>query len=277
MQGQFIFSTCNRAGLRLTALLRNTVRDGALGKNASSLGDMRVSLKVFHAGILLFEAHDFAKVPAGGYFEISEANCPLLVEDKRELLLIAHCDRGEGDQYFPQEHQLVYEQKDEGVRTTSLVYDQMPIVGTNAKPKPILLLAPKVWVSNDVNTFISFANVDDSGVDQVAKNPWEITFLRQNGDRLITLELNREQNDNYVMDVKSVLAKHIELTDQLQMLNVVARVNGVSCVILTFVQNQKTGALALEHSLSPHYYMNGDFVRVRNEAFVFPEGNGVTL
>jgi hypothetical protein len=203
--------------LRLTALLRNTARDGSLSESASNLGDMRVSLKILHAGILLFNVPDFSTIPPGGYVEISEANCPLLADDKLELLLIAHCERGEGDQYFAQEHQIVYEKRGEGIRTTSLVYDQIPIVGAKAKPKPILLLAPKVWVSYDVNTFISFANFDDCHLYQVTKYPWELTFLGQNGEKLRTLALNREQNDNYILDVKSALAGHIELTHQLQM------------------------------------------------------------
>jgi hypothetical protein len=54
------------------------------------------------------------------------------------------------------------------------------------------------------------------------------------------------------------------------MITVVARGDGISCVLLTFIHNKKTDALALEHSLSPHYYMTGDFSRVRKEAFLFP-------
>jgi hypothetical protein len=147
-----------------------------------------------------------------------------------------------------------------------LVYDQLP-VGTNVKP--ILLLAPKVWLSNDVNTFISIANANDGQIDSVVTTPWKIDFFNQNGGKLHTMELDSTLNDNYLLDVKRTLSGHIDLTDKLQMINVVARGGGVACVILTFVQNKKTGALALEHSLPPYYYMNGDFKRVRNEAFLF--------
>lgn len=276
MPGQFIFPTCNSAGLSLTALLRNTARDGTLREHGSKLGDMHVSLQIFHAGILVFNEPDFSTIPSGGHVEISETACPLLADSNKEFLLIARCKRGEGEQYFSQEHQVSYEKRGSGVKTTSLVYDQMPVVGAKAKLKPILLLAPKVWLSNDVNTFISFANVDDSHFDRVTKNPWEITFLGQNGERLHTLALNLKQNGNYVLDVKSALSGYVKLTNQLQMLSIVARGDAISCVILTFVQNQKTGALALEHSLSPHYYMNGDFARVRNEAFLFQDDKGVS-
>lgn len=274
MLGQFIFSTCNHAGLNLTAILRNTSREGKQSQRGLSTEDMHVSLKIFHVGVLEFDAPDFATIPLGGHVEVSEKTCPVLADDKREFLLIAHCKRGEGDQYFPQEHQVVYGRR-ESSRTTSLAYDQMPVV-LGAKAKPIVLLAPKVWVSNDVNTFISFANVDNGHFDRVAETPWEITFLAQNGKRLHILTLGLKQNGCYVLDVKSALSGHVEFTDQLQMLNIVARGDGVWCVILTFVQNQRTGALALEHSLSPHYYMDGDFARVRKEAFLFPDIRGVS-
>lgn len=274
MQGQFIFSTCNHAQLSLKALLRNTSRGGAISVRGLNLADLQVSLKIFHAGVLEFDAPDFATIPSGGHVEVSENTCPIITDDKREFLLIAHCKRGGGDQYFAQEHQVVYSKRG-SARTTSLAYDQMPVF-SKANAKPIVLLAPKVWVSNDVNTFISFTNVDNGHFDRVAENPWEITFLGQNGKRLHALTLGLKQNGCYVLDVKSALSGHVEFTDQLQMLNIVARGDGVWCVILTFVQNQRTGALALEHSLSPHYYMDGDFARVRKEAFMFPDNRGVS-
>lgn len=274
MQGQFIVPTCNSGGLSLTVLLRNTARDGSLSQSASNFDELYCALKVFKEGVLLFDDPYFSTIPAGGVVEVSEANCPFLADNSGELLLIAQCNRGDGEQYFSQEHQIVYKKRNEGFVTTALVYDQMPIVGEKAKPKPILLLAPKVWISNDVNTLISFSNVDSRCFNDIMEYQWEIIFLRQNGERIHKLAINIKQNENYILNVKNTLEGRIKLTDHLQMISVVARGEGVSCAILTFLQNKKTGALALEHSLSPHYYMNGDFVRVRNEAFILPEGEG---
>src|SRR5580692_9285135 len=105
MQGQFIFATCNRAGLTLTALLRNTSRnDGKDVAGANDL-DMRVGLKMFHAGQLEYECPDFATIPTGGFAEVSARNCPLLNDETREFLLLAHCRRAQDDGYFAQEHQ----------------------------------------------------------------------------------------------------------------------------------------------------------------------------
>jgi hypothetical protein len=268
MLGQFIFHTCNHAGLSLKALLRNSVRNGVLKGHEPNAEKMEVSLKIFHAGTPVFNEPNFCTISSGDYFEISESNCPILADNTREFTLVAYCKRGEGALYFPQEHQVIYSRKGES-RTTSLVYDQLPIF-VDSKFKPIILLAPKVWISNDVNTFISFTNGDD-GADEVVETEWKIDFIAQNGEIIHTSRLSLKQKDVYILDVKATLIERLELTDQLQMINVVARGESTACVILTFLQNKKTGALALEHSLSPHYYMNGDFNRVRNEAFLFSE------
>jgi hypothetical protein len=266
MLGQFIFHTCNHAGLKLKAILRNSLRNES--SSDSDAKDMNVSLKIFYGGVVVFDALNFCKIPSGGYVEINEKNCPILADDEREFMLVAHCSRGEGLQYFPQEHQVVYSIRG-NVRTTSLVYDQLPVSGANFKP--IVLLAPKVWLSNDVNTIISFTCSDDRNTERVAVTTWKIDILAQNGNIHRTLKLDLKQNDVYLLDVKEVLAGLVKLTDELQLINVVARGESTGCVILTFLKNKKTGALALEHSLSPHYYMNGDFDRVRHEAFLFDD------
>lgn len=268
MLGQFIFHTCNHKGLSLKALLRNSERDGLIKGRESIAEKMLVSLKVFHAGIAIFNEVNFCTISLGEHFEVSESNCPILADDTREFTLVAYCKRGEGTSYFPQEHQVIYSRKGES-RTTSLVYDQLPLF-VDAKFKPIILLAPKVWISNDVNTFISFTN-GDHGTENVVETQWVINFIAQNGKIIHKIQLSLKQKDVYILDVKATLTEFVDLTDQLQLINVVARGESSACVILTFLQNNKTGALALEHSLSPHYYINGDLNRVRNEAFLFTE------
>jgi hypothetical protein len=250
MQGQFIFATCNRAGLGLTALLRNTSRNDGKDPTGANELDMQVSLKVFHAGVLEYECADFATIRAGGFAEVSGRNCPLLKDETREFLLLAHCRRAQDDGYFAQEHQVIYESRPDG-RTTSLLYDQMPVPGGASKINSILLLAPKVWVSTDVDTFITLANVGAYVSGRSGGGIWHIDFLAQNGARIHHVAVDLVQNGSHVIDVKDV-----------------ARGETAMCAILTFLRNRRTHALALEHSLSPHYYMDGDFARVRKEAFL---------
>jgi hypothetical protein len=83
MQGQFIFSTCRAAGLRMRALLRNGARGGEPVKDGADMSDMKVSLKVFHAGALEYEAASFASIPYGDYAEVSDGTCPILADVRK--------------------------------------------------------------------------------------------------------------------------------------------------------------------------------------------------
>ena len=268
MIGQFIFPTCNHAGLHVSALFKNTARDKSSDLNQQGLEDMYISLKIFRLGKILLETPNFAVIKENQFFELSAKNCPVLAEKKGELLVIAECKRGNGEQYFPQEHQIIYESIEGHEKTVSLLYDQLPITKSNFKKNTILLLAPKVWISGDVNTFICFANSSSIFGPKTKEKNCDISFLNQNGDVLHSITFHIPENDTFVLDIKKTLSGFVELTDKLQFFNVVARVDFVSCVILTIIQNEKTGALALEHSLSPHYYMDGDFQKVRKEAFL---------
>ena len=271
MQGQFLFSTCNRAGLSMRALLRNTARND--GGGAENESDTEVGLKVFHEGVLEYDCAKFATVPPDGYAEVSAQQCPILRDERRDFLLVAHCTRGGDTGYFAQEHQVIYESRQDG-RTTSLLYDQMPVPGGKPKMNSILLLAPKVWISTDVDTFITLANVGGYDPGRVSGSHWQIDFLGQDGAKIHSIAADLAQNASHVIDVKEMLAGRLEPTSDLKMLTVVARGETAMCAILTFLRDRRTCALALEHSLSPHYYMNGDFARVRKEAFLLSSARG---
>jgi hypothetical protein len=264
MIGQFIFHTSNRVGLKMKVILRNSLRSSS-DLSESFDKEMKVSLRIFCQGNLISKMENFCTIAPGDHVEITQENCKFLADDKRDFLLVAHCKRGDGLKYFPQEHQVSYAFRGHS-RETYLVYDQLPAYVE--KLKTILLLAPKVWISTDFNTIISFANSNDLEVIP-AKNSWVIDFLAQDGSIIRSIRRDFIQNDVYQLNVKSELLGYIKITDKLEMISVVARGESVGCVILTFIKNERTGALALEHSLSPHYYINGDFDRVRAEAFLF--------
>lgn len=264
MIGQFIFHTSNCIGLKMKAILRNSLRNGS-DLSESFEGDMQVSLRIFCQGNLISNLENFCTISPGDYFEITEKNCNLIYDDKRDFLLVAHCKKGNESKYFPQEHQVSYVPCGHS-KETYLVYDQLPAYVQ--KTKQILLLAPKVWVSADFNTIISFANSNDL-VSAKAVSSWKIDFLAQDGSLIRTIHRDFILNDVYYLNVKAELLGHIEIVNKLQMISVVARGESTGCVILTFLKNERTGAIALEHSLSPHYYMNGDLDRVRSEAFLF--------
>ena len=265
MQGQFIYATSRSAGLRVNAIIRNTSR---VLDSISEQSDMRVELLIFQNGKQTYHNKSYCTVKHGAFLEINEKNLPLSANLDHEGLIIVRCTRGEGDGYFPQEHQLNYESITNPSKVASVVYDQLPVISSGAaKPRSILLLASKVWLSSKLNTYISFANStpSESGKNVV----WNISLFDCSGSLVLDFQLNNAENDAHILSVKDMLNKMIPFSGEIEMYTLVARGEAISSVLLTFLKDEATGNIAVEHSLSPHYYMNGDFTKIRKEAFIF--------
>lgn len=261
MIGQFIFPTCEVAGLRVAAYLRNTPRD-----SASQPVDIDVELEVFQRGQLVVHEPEFGTIPFGGVLEVSERTCGALAPVGSDRLVVARCRTPDGsDSYFAQEHHLSYENPRTGV-FDSLLYDQLPLVKAGRRASPIILLAPKAWVSTDVNSFVAFANVGASATAEPQAEPLVISVLSKTGEVLSTDTYDEPQNSALLFDVRAALRGMLGDSDTPELVNVVARGGASMYAIMTFVVNRATGNFALEHSLSPHYYVTDGLARVRTEA-----------
>jgi hypothetical protein len=127
-------------------------------------------------------------------------------------------------------------------------------------------LASKVWLNSKLNTYISFAN---STPNLFGENiSWDISLFDCLGNLVQEIQLTTPVNDAHLLSVKDLLKKTVSLSNTMELYTLVARGEAISAVLLTFLKNEATGNIAVEHSLSPHYYINGDFSRVRNEAFI---------
>ncbi|HEV2643618.1 MAG TPA: hypothetical protein VGT98_12960 [Candidatus Elarobacter sp.] len=262
MIGQFIFPTCEAAGLRVAAYLRNTPR----GEMMSSAPDLAVDLQVFEHGTLVAHEPTFGVIPLGGVLEVSERTCAALASSGRERLVVARCSTPDGSEtYFPQEHHLSYENVRTGV-FDSLLYDQLPIVKPGRRASPIILLAPKAWVGRDLNSFVAFANVGAPGESSMQSEPLVISVLRTTGELLTTQVIEEPVNSALLFDVHAALGDDPLVAGAPTLVNVVARGGASKYAIMTFVVNHATGNFALEHSLSPHYYVTDGLARVRSEA-----------
>jgi hypothetical protein len=265
MQGQFIYATSRAAGLRVNAIIRNTSR--VLNSSAEQ-SDMRIEILVYQCGKEIYKNTSYSLIKHGDFLEINEKDLPLSANVNHEGLIIVCCSRGEGNGYFPQEHQLNYESIESPSKMASVVYDQLPVISSElAKPRPILLLASKVWLSSKLNTYISFANSTPNQSEK--KVIWDISLLDCSGSMVQKFQLKNSENDAKILSVKSMLKKTVSVSDEMEMFTLVARGEAVSSVLLTFLTDEAKGSFAVEHSLSPHYYINGDFSRVRKEAFIF--------
>lgn len=266
--GQFIVPTCESMRLDIRVILRNTLRDDQTSPSPAQAEGLRVDLRVFERGAMILHRPEFGSVPFGGYLEVSTASCPGLLSPGQDRLIVARCWLSDGS-FAPQEHQIVYQKRNTGI-VSSLLYDQIPLLQSGRKPPPIVLLAPKAWVSRTVNTYVVFGNSSSNTVPTVQPEPMSIFVL--SGDGRVIAHQTREllENDTLTFDVRAAIGEVVEFTDAPAFFTVVARGGASSFIVVTFVHNEETGNFALEHSLSPHYYVTGDLGRVRREAVCFP-------
>lgn len=265
MQGQFIYATSRAAGLRVNSIIRNTTR---VLDSVSEKSDLYVSLLAFQNGEEIYSKQNYGVIKHGDFLEINETDLPLSAAMESECLIVVICTRGDEGGYFSQEHQLNYESIENPSRRASVVYDQLPVIsGALAKPRPILLLASKIWTSSKLNTYISFTNFTPN---QSSKNTtWNISLLDCSGTLIREFLLSNPENSAMILSVKDILGEGVLFLDDIKMYTLVARGDAVSSVLLTFLKDETSESFAVEHSLSPHYYINGDFSRVRKEAFIF--------
>jgi hypothetical protein len=272
MLGQFIIPGAP-TGLSVKAFLRNTSRNGESLQPDMRRKGMSVDLRVFRFGQLEHHDPDFAKVPYNGVQEISATTCSEIHGNQSDLLIVARCSLPDGDGYFGQEHQLIYENLQTGA-VSSLLYDQSPIPRVGSRSSPIVLLAPKIWLGKTLNSFVAFASTNSTLQPGVQARPLKITVLTQKGEIICANEYPLMENSTFLFDVKEAVSEKMEITDAPVLLTIVAKGGASSFAIMTFAINESTGNFALEHSLPPDYYISGDRQRVRLEALEFGAAKG---
>jgi hypothetical protein len=231
---------------------------------------MTVALRVYEEGAIVFDDPEFARIGLNDTFEVAKESCPELSRDRAtaERLVVADCTLGDERGTFSQEHQLVYENPANGF-LSGLLYDQRPAPKPGSAPSPIILMAPKVWVSRRINTLIAFASASPLEPPGLEDQPLEITVFSGDGRVIATCSKRKPRNSVWILDVRELVEASVSLTDEPMFLTVAGR-GGAGCyAITTFVVVDSSGTFALEHSLPPPYYTNGDMRRVRREANLF--------
>jgi hypothetical protein len=273
MLGQFIIPGAP-GSLSVKAFLRNTIRNGEPFDPDLRRRGISVDLRVFRSGMLEYHEPAFASIPLDGIQEISDLTCPALRGDQSSLLVIARCSLPEGEGYFGQEHQLIYENSKTGA-IGSLLYDQSPVLKPGAKTSPIVLLAPKIWVGKTMNSYVAFASTNSTLEPGTQSRALDVKILNQNGEVIHAGKHDLQDNSTFLFDVKGAVAGKIELADVPTFLTVVAKGGAGLFAIMTFAVNEVTSNFALEHSLPPDYYTSGDRQRVRTEALEFGNISGI--
>jgi hypothetical protein len=255
-------------GLGLELRLRNTARRLGSGDMQEAQGAVQIDLRAYQRGRMVFHDPCFGEITPGGSFPISDFDVLKRVDGsadhEEETLFVARLTKANGQGYFSQEHQLTYTTAN-GAQAY-LLYDQQPLRLDSSRPAPLVLMMPKVWVGGDINTYIMACNA--SNCAEIAQQPELVQFLvlDERGQAICTWEQRFFYNEARAFNLRDRIAPYADISRQPRFFNLVGRGGAGSFVFFAVVRNTRTEHLAIEHSLPPIYYMDGDMQRVRAEA-----------
>ncbi|RYZ89722.1 MAG: hypothetical protein EOP04_06045 [Proteobacteria bacterium] len=274
-RGAFIFGTCRNGGMSVSCVLRNTSR-GDGGQMNDEVPTMYVGISIYQSGQLVFENLNYGEISSNGYLLVNESDFALGPSGFDEFLLVAICSRETSDEakYFPQEHQVKY-RNDKSKKICTVLYDQIPVPISGKTNPAIVIMAPKVWIGQDTNTFLLFNGLASSShltTDQAL----ELFVFSSDGKVIAKTNILKTVNATNSIDLRDVLERSgVKIDSQGKYYTVFGRGGAATYSILTILKNEKSGNLATEHTLSPHYYMSGDRALMRNDVIAFKGWNEV--
>ncbi len=266
MKGLFIFPTLPSLQLDTYATLGFSPSFDLL-KKLGSHASMQVDIRIFQDSDLIVEHLAKAKLSLNQYINLDIASLSAGVDPAKPSVVQAVCSVGDQNQhgYFAQEHQISYICMRNGA-TAYLLYDQLPMQIQGRIPSPIILLAPKIWVSKKINTYVVFANFLNLASYPRNMSPLYISILNLRGEVLAERTYSLNYNDVLVIDVKEFLGEKFPLSDSPQLLNMIGKGGQSSFAIYSIIKSTNPDSIAIEHSLAPSYFTSGNMSKIRNSA-----------
>lgn len=265
---EFFYSTCLASGALTTSYIRNTNRSNRSAKTIVK-HSLMAELKVYHAGHLVLQNTPQEILP-GGYLKVSEEQIrnSLSTPDLKmsDLLISINLNKKNDpkDSFFSQEHQVVYTDAHKE-SSCSLLYDQMPIPSTSGTP--IVLLAPKIWLRPGTEVFLIVANRSNSTDTQT--RDLKFGLYSTQGHCLTTWACEEIRNSVKIFAIHDIIEKQTPQAKSGQFFNIFGYGGSSAYVLYTIIKDKATGNMAVEHSLSPHYYFSGDRSQVRQDVVSF--------
>ena len=245
--------------------LRNTARQLGSGEHVEADPSVRVELRAYRRGELLYSNPEFGFVPPSGSLIVRGSDLlndfPSDPDGEQELVLLAGLHR-QHHGFFSQEHHLIYRHRDTGVQA-HLLYDQQPLKAASAPAAPIVLMMPKIWVGMHVNTYLLACNAAIAQSPELQRAPVRFTVLDEHGREVCEWEQCFFYNEAMAFDLRHRISQHHPLTQRPQFFNLVGRGGCSTFVFFAVIRNMKTNHFAIEHSLPPIYYMDGAIGPVR--------------
>ncbi len=265
--GWFQAPTCGSLGLSLEMRMRNTARQLGSGESKEARAWLRIDLRAYRRGELVYSNADFGRVPAGGTLAVREADFPISrgseADPEDELLLVARTHaEGAKETFFSQEHQLVYLHWPSGAQA-HLLYDQQPARPRSAPAAPIVFMMPKIWLGPQLNTYVIVCNAWDAEAPQRQTEPVKFSLLDERGGEVCAWEHRFFYNEAKAFDLGRRSAGIAAALTEPRFFNLVGRGGAGSFVLFAVIRNTKSNHFAIEHSLPPLYYMDGAIGPVR--------------
>jgi hypothetical protein len=261
--GNFIYATCRQAGFSTRSFIQNTPRDDWREARGAT---MQVSVEVYADGELHVARPAWAEVPFLGHVEVVEDDFITEQVRGREYVFVVKCERAAAAPgYFPQEHQLIYDHR-ATAHMCSVLFDQMPALAPRKPPSPVILLAPKLWLGPERTTHLMVAGYRErDGAD----SSLDIMLFDADGQLLTSRTFPETHNRGMAVDCRALLGEGAATETRLY--TALGRGGCGSYTFLSLSHDARSGTSMVEHSLSPHYYISGDRVAMRNAVLEYKD------
>jgi hypothetical protein len=246
--------------------LRNTARVHGSGEKQKAAERLLVDLRAYRRGELVYASANFGAIPPGGTLVVREQDLALPaagdVKAEDEFLVVARV-RAEGSESFAsQEHHLVYTHAASKTQA-HLLYDQQPARAPDAARAPVVFLMPKIWIGDDISTYVLVCNTWDVAEAQPQAQPVRFSLLDERGLEVSSWEHTFFYNEAKAFDLRARVGRRAGAKPRF--FNLVGRGGASSFVLFAVVRNLKSNHFAVEHSLPPLYYMDGPMAAVRSQ------------
>jgi len=134
----------------------------------------------------------------------------------------------------------------------------VPFRPAGYKFTPIIGLLHYYKFGPDLENYTLFVNLKGAGACDDGANRLHVDYYGFGGERLATCEVDVPYNSSHLLCLEALLAEHGVAPAALAG-GVIAHYRGGASQfsIFTLIRNKRTGALGLEHSLPPYYYVTG--------------------
>lgn len=258
--GALFIPTLNKLKTDLSVIINNYNRH----HYQVSGEDVGYKMKVFSEGRLIVEQEE--KIIQPEQFLRFDFDKIFGLEKSREYLFcFDFAFKKTLDASFVREHQVIYK-NEESNKFGTVIFENLPKAGK--APATIICIAHKCFVSTEINTIICLGIRNGNGENVATEAMLEYVLLDEKGSLISQKKVNILTNSTHYIDIKKEEAELLKnKSDKIRFYTLALRIHNARCILYATILNEKTGNLAIEHSLAPLYYTDSkDLSEIRKTA-----------